>query len=204
MDEWKTIAALTSGGQVKASAISPGGSLAPPASSSLARALAERMTFSEAIEVAGRIVDSYPNGGKAAGKSYLGALTAILQAYPRTVALQAAHPLGGVVAESEFLPAPATLIAWCEKHTAPMQTWHERDKRVSEQLAERAKFEEEQTTARAKRLSYAELKEKYGDWGDNWRKPGTKAAEQALEARRMLVDAIGQEAFDALPDGAVR
>lgn len=135
------------------------------------------MTLSETIEAAGAIVGCYPNGGKDAGRSYIGALAATLSNYPKSVAQACADRVKGVARDCRFLPTVADLVAWCEKKTEPLRVQADRDRRVARQLDEREQFENIERNVRPTRLSVAELKERYGDWGDNWRTPGTKEIE---------------------------
>ena len=112
--------------------------------------LTERLTLSEAIALATEIVGRYPNGGRDAGKSYLGALAETLCAYPKTVAEQCAK-LNGVSAHCEFLPSVAAIMKWCDAATEPLRARREREIAVSRQLDERREFVREQTEARAAR-----------------------------------------------------
>ena len=186
--------------QAKALVTSVAGSPQTHASSSVQRALEQRLTLSDAIQAATEIVDRYPNGGKNCGKSYIGALAATLADYPMQVAVKCAG-LKGVTAECQFLPTVADVVAWCEKRTEPLRQQHERDRRVEQQFKDRAQFQNEQGD-RNRRLSIDELKEKYGDWRDNWRSPGLKAQEIYDKARADLVSQIGEDEFDALPEAA--
>lgn len=152
------------GDVTKALATRGAGSLSKPASSSLRRALDDRMTVSESIEAATRIVEAYPNGGRGAGEGYLGALAAMLGSYPRSVALRCADRVNGIVRACKFLPTPADIVAWCEKATEPLRDRCEHEIRVSRQLSERAANERLETDDRPCRLTIDELKAKYGDW----------------------------------------
>jgi len=123
------------------------------------------MTISEATEAAGAIIDRYPNGGRGAGDRYIGALASVLLSFPRRVALRCADfpvkpgaRLGGVCAAAKFLPAPAELVEWCDRESETLRREAEYQQRVEAQRAER------QTPYRRGRLSYGELKNKYGDW----------------------------------------
>lgn len=156
------------------------------------------MTLSESIEAATSIVDRYPNGGKSAGKSYLGALAATLASYPKQVATKCAD-LKGISADCQFLPTVADIIAWCERNTEPLRQQRSAELRRADQLEARARFEQEQIAERSKHLTINELKEKYGDWGDGWRRPGLLAQERYDAARAALVGQIGEDAFNALP-----
>jgi hypothetical protein len=195
-----TMAILANAGQGRALASSAGASPEACGSSNLSVLFKQRMALSEAIEAASRIVEAYPNGGKDAGKSYLGALAAILGAYPKQVATECSDPATGIVCECRFLPTVADIVAWCEARTKPLQRQVSRDSRLKEQFELREEFEREQTAQRPARLTLDELKEKYGDWYDNWRVPGTKAAQLCERARADLIGQIGQAAFNALPD----
>ncbi len=123
-----------------------------------------RMTVPESIEAATGIVDCYPNGGNSAGKGYIGALAATLASYPRQVAHRCADRDAGVVRECRFLPTVADIVAWCERETDPLYRQSQRESNIARQFAERAEFEREQTRERARRLTIAELRAKYGDW----------------------------------------
>ena len=159
------------------------------------------MSLSEAIDAATKIIGCYPNGGAGAGDSYIGALAATLGSYPKQVAMRCADPVRGVTLECKFLPTVADIVQWCEKHTEPLRHQHERNRRVEQQFKDRTNFESEQGQ-RDRRLTIPELKEKYGDWRDNWRSPGLKAREIYDKARADLVQQIGEDEFDALPEAA--
>lgn len=113
------------------------------ATSSVKRVLSERMLLSEALEAAGRIVGAYPNGGAAAGKSYIGSLASTLCSYPRQVALLCApssnplDPPRGVVLETKFLPTVADIVAWCERNTDPLRRDSDREDRITAQIEAR-------------------------------------------------------------------
>ena len=152
------------------------------------------MMLSEAIELVGKIVRSY-NGGKNADAGYIGALAHMLASYPRQVAMRCADPVNGVVRICKFLPQPADIVVWCERETEPLRRDREYEVRTARQLDERAEFE----APRTGRLTYAELKAKYGDgqggWGIDKHKPQPKwlTAEQ-------LAAMIGQDEFDKIPN----
>lgn len=105
-------------------------------SSKIRRALDDKMILSEAIEAATAIVGCYPNGGRDAGRSYLGAVAATLASYPRQVAQRCAG-VRGVVQASRFLPTVADVVAWCEAETAPLYRQAEREERIEQQLRDR-------------------------------------------------------------------
>lgn len=160
------------------------------------------MMLSEAIEAATTILDCYPNGGAQAGDSYIGALAATLAEYPKSVAQRCADRKTGIARECKFLPTVADIVAWCERETEPLRRQHSADLRLKQQFRIRDEFENEQGAGRQRRLTIDELKEKYGDWRDDWRSPGTKARELCEQARQRLVSEIGEDAFNALPEAA--
>lgn len=161
------------------------------------------MTLSEAIEAATVIIAGYPNGGANAGDSYIGALASTLMAYPRQVAMRCAdyprklgQPLRGVSAVEKFLPTPAVIIAWCEKETEPLRQAVDREKRAKRQLADRAEFE----APRDDRLTYDELKSKYGDGNGGW---GIDRIENTYNwpSPEELAGMVGREEWEKIPDG---
>lgn len=162
--------------------------------------LDERMALSEAISGIRRIVESYPHGGRDAGKSYIGALASTLCAYPKAVAEQCCDLRHGIVTEREFLPSVAHVVVWCEAHTAPLRRQWDAAARRQSQLLAREEFQAEQGIGRTCKLSYGELKARFGDWHDEWRPLGQRATEAAAAARAALVGQIGEETFAALPD----
>ena len=158
------------------------------------------MTLSEGIDAANAIIGRYPNGGAAAGASYIGAIAAMLGSYPRQVAMRCADKINGVVRECKFLPTVADIVGWCERDVAPLYRHSEREARVTAQLTDRSTG----IADRAHRLSLYELKEKYGDWNDDWRHPGAKERELREKSRADLIGQIGEDAFDKLPDAPPR
>lgn len=189
-----------------AKALAPLGSASTPkpADSKIRRVLGERMTLSEGIDAANAIIGRYPNGGAAAGASYIGAIAAMLGSYPRQVAMRCADKINGVVRECKFLPTVADIVGWCEREVVPLYKHAEREVRVAAQLTDRTAYEKTETVERLTRLSLEQLKEKYGDWNDVWRHPGTKERELREKSRADLIGQIGEDAFDKLPDAPPR
>jgi len=103
--------------------------------SKIRRALSDRLTPSEAIEAAGRMIAGYAH---APPKTYLGYMAALLTTYPRQVALACVEP-HGVVSDmkSSYMPTPVDVIRWCENRTRPMAEEAERERRVEAQLRAR-------------------------------------------------------------------
>lgn len=182
-------------------ATSVGGSPQRRANSSIRAVLDDRMTLSEAIEAATRIIDGYPNGGRDAGKGYIGALAAMLASYPRQVATACSDRVNGVIRDCKFLPTPADIVSWCEHRTDSLRQQDDRQWRLAKQFEEREAYLRRETIERPRRLSIAELKQKYGDWQRGWLSP--EDCTQVREAaRRKLIAQIGKEAFDAIPEAA--
>lgn len=154
------------------------------------------MLLSEAIEAVGKIVRSY-NGGKNADAGYIGALAHMLASFPRSVAMRCVDPVKGIVRTCKFLPQPADVVAWCERDGEPLHRDRDRELRVQHQLKERAESE----APRTDRLTYDELKAKYGDGEGGW---GIDKA-HASSGHEWLTGAdlaaiVGQEAFDKIPN----
>ena len=159
--------------------------------------------LSEAIEAATAIISGYPNGGQNAGDSYIGALASTLMGYPRQVALRCAdwprklgQPLRGVCASCRFLPTPADLIAWCEKETEPLRRGRDRELSAARQLEERADAD----TPRDGRLSYSELKAKYGDDSGGWGIDAGKRKRTTGLSEGELIAMVGQETWEKIPN----
>ena len=171
------------------------------ANSSVQRALDDRLTLSEAIDAATTIIGHYPHSQNV-GDSYIGALAANLGRFPKSIALQCTDAAEGVAKECKFLPTVADVVTWCDKRTGPLRVQVDRAERVVKQLADRAEFEHEQTTVRARHMTVLELKERYGDWHARWHPLGQRARELADAGRAALVEQIGEDAFDALPVAA--
>lgn len=165
----------------------------------ISKSLDARLTLTEAIECVIRIVACYPNGGHGAGKSYIGALAANLARYPASVARKCADQQHGIVAECRFLPTVADVIAWCEREQEPLFRQAHAAETIAAQRAYRAEAEAEDV-ARKGRLSYTELKQRYGDWHHGWEPMGETARRLEHAARTALATQIGQEAYDSLPD----
>lgn len=101
------------------------------------RAIDDRMSLSEAIEAAGRIVGCYPNGGANAGGGYVGALAETLRGYPRGTAVRCADKARGIMRECKFLPTVADVVAWCERESWPLYEAGARERRIEQQMADR-------------------------------------------------------------------
>lgn len=87
------------------------------------------------------MIKRYPNGGAQAGKGYIGELAATLCYYPRSVAVACADRMTGVTATRDFLPTPASIIAWCEPRKSDMKETINKEDEIERQLKDRAERE---------------------------------------------------------------
>lgn len=124
-----------------AKALAPSAAASTPqrATARLLQELTHRMTPAQSVKAATEIVERYPNGGKDAGKGYIGALAQILARYPASVAQRCAS-IDGVTSVCKFLPTVANIVSWCDKRAEWLQSDFERQQRIDQQLAERAEF----------------------------------------------------------------
>ncbi len=169
---------------------------------SVRAALADRMFLSEAIEAVGKLVDQWPDGGKNAGKSYLGALAAVLCAYPRMVAAQACDPIKGIARETKFLPTVADLIGYCERETESLRgpvDREDRDAMLRRQAEARVEEADRWAKLRPTRETLDELRAKHGP---NW---GIKQPADDKGAKRRQLETIqkGNDRALAQMDGTV-
>lgn len=127
------------------------------------------MTFSEAIEAVGRMLDGFPHGRPPNQQGYIGALAATLGQYPRSVASRCADVRSGVAREVKFLPTVADLVAWCERETEAMRRpidAVDRFERLAQDQARARREDEALQATRVARPMYDDLKAKYGpNWG---------------------------------------
>jgi hypothetical protein len=131
--------------------------------------MADRMSYSEAVESVGRLIAAFPNGTPANAKGYIGALAAVLVDYPRVVAAKCSDPLKGVARETRFLPTVADLVGWCEREKAGLQTIVDREDHaaaVARKARELAQEESALAEARKTRPTLQQMQEKHGpNWG---------------------------------------
>ena len=78
------------------------------ANSKVKTLLDERLPLSELIGITGKIVACYPNGGRNAGDSYIGALAQALSCYPACIIRRAHRVPGGIPSECRMLPSVRT------------------------------------------------------------------------------------------------
>jgi len=156
------------------------------------------MSLSEAIEIVGKILDCYPNGGRDATRGYIGALASVLAQYPRCVTFFAGDPHKGVPRETRFLPTPADVIAWCEREVADLRGIVDRDdyhRDIREKMKGREKEAESVAAARATRPTLQQMQDKYGpNWGIN---QGEKEDLKVKAARLEIMKRANTLAFEA-------
>lgn len=162
------------------------------------------MLLSDAVDLVGKLTAAFPNGGQSAGRSYIGALAAVLCDYPKSVAARCADPLRGVARETRFMPTVADLVAWCERETQAMRTpveREDRDGRILREMAERRDDGEYWQRARLERPTFDDLKAKYGPtWGLGQHKTDDHAADDRHAA---AIDRANQRAYARMEGGTV-
>lgn len=149
----------------------------------------QRMTLSEAIQAVNAIVNCYPNGGRSAGDGYIGAMAAVLGDYPLSIAMKCADPRRGIASSSKFLPAVAELVTWLEREL----------EKTSPPARAYPVFEPEPVVDRSRRLTYDELKAKYGDGQGGWGLNAERRSPWKPPSAEQLRAEIGDEAWDKLP-----
>jgi hypothetical protein len=121
------------------------------------RVLDDRLLLSEAIELVGKLVRAYPNGGANADRGYIGTLASVLCEFPKQVALRCVNPIHGVSRETKFLPTVADLVGWLERETEPLRKDVDRELRVARQIEAREQWQNEIPTDRLKEMGKAWL-----------------------------------------------
>ena len=103
------------------------------------------------------MLTGYAHKGQA-DQNYIANFANILTRYPRSVAIKCAHPIDGVVKETQFLPTPADVIDWCEKAARPLREAAAREARIEAQLKARDEWEASARPqpTRAKQITYGE------------------------------------------------
>jgi hypothetical protein len=152
--------------------------------SNVRQAYSDRLNLSDAIELVGEMIKRYPNGGAQAGKGYIGELAATLCYYPRSVAVACADRMTGVTSMRDFLPTPASIIAWCEPRKSEMKCTIDKEDEIVDQLRLRAEHEAKYgyrppTTQRANVLVRPNCP-RYAEMVERWRtEPGEALADSA-------------------------
>jgi hypothetical protein len=121
--------------------------------------------MSEAVDVVSKMISCYPNGGQNAGRSYIGALGAVLVTYPAVIARRSKDPVLGVPRECKFLPTPSDVIAWCERELTELRRpvdYADRHADVKRQVGTQRDEEDYWKKARLTHATDAELRARYG------------------------------------------
>jgi hypothetical protein len=146
-----------------------------------------------ALERAKILFGCYRRGEANDPDQYVAAIAAVLSLYPVDIIRKSTDPRTGISTDEKFasfMPNSGELKIYCDRLMRPIIE-EEHRARITRQVREM----DDQPAQR--RLTYAELKEKYGDWN---LRDGKTAEQIREEARSSLIGKIGQEAFDALPD----
>lgn len=101
-------------------------------------------------------------------ETMLDAAAVVLASYPDEVMNSVTHPVTGLPGRLKWPPNIAEIRQACEIAVAPIRAQEERDRAIQEQLRRREEDDAyvSQLPPRDNRLSYDELKAKYGDnWG---------------------------------------
>lgn len=160
--------------------------------------MADRMSYSEAVESVGRLIAAFPNGSPANAKGYIGALAAVLVDYPRVVAAKCSDPLKGVARETRFLPTVADLVGWCERERAGLQGIVDREDHAAAVATKARELAQHESALAAARKTRPTLQEMQKEHGPNW---GIGAAEKqdliVKEAQRATLVKANRRAFEA-------
>ena len=131
---------------------------------------------------------------------YITAVIAVLCSYDADIVRRVTSPTIGLPSRLKWLPSVAEVREECDRLVAIADRAVEQQARRVQQLRDREEYQFQQQVERPRRLSIAELKEKYGDWHSRTKERVHKSA----EARAKLIAQIGQQAFDALPNAKAR
>jgi hypothetical protein len=165
-------------------------------SSNVRQAFTDRLLLSEAIDAVGKMIRGYANRGSA-DKSYIGAIADLLCQYPRSLAIECADPVRGVVLTTKFMPTPADIAGWMEPRVDRMKGRADFEDGAERQLRERREYTERVSRPRE---TYDELKAKYGpNWGIAQGKPTGGFPALTLDQVR---EKYGATKVDAVPDAA--
>jgi hypothetical protein len=138
---------------------------------------------------ANRLLGCYRRGDANDPEMYVAAIVAVLCRYPIEIIRKATDPVTGISSTEKFaafMPNSGELKIYCDGLMRPIIEERARH-HLLQQLADRRED-------RSQRLSFDELKEKYGDWST------ARQARDRPSARAALIAQIGKDAFDALPD----
>src|SRR5580765_1116948 len=88
--------------------------------------VAARLSRSEALNLVGSMLRSYPIANQPDTREYVEALAGALLLHPREIAEACADPVMGAVRECMFKPTVADLTRWCEREATPLFDEHHR------------------------------------------------------------------------------
>ncbi len=164
-----------------------------PTASSVTTLTLTPMTKREAAALLKRMLGSYPSLNLHDPETSMATITSLFASYPLWAAESAA---AAAVMESKFAPPSlGVLKPLLEDRVRTHRYAADWERNARQQLADLSLLQIEGP----KKLTYDELKAKYGD-GKSWGL-GDKAREPSLaQYRENLLFEIGQERFDAIPD----
>lgn len=146
----------------------PDGSLMSYEPTNVRLVLQERLLPSEATDLVGGMLRSYPPS-EIEQAGYILTLASCLMQFPKAIAIRCAHPLKGVAAMTRFRPTVADLTAWCQREVDTLQEIVDRadhDKRLAGERTARLMEEVRLAEERKTRPSLDELRAKHGPlWG---------------------------------------
>jgi hypothetical protein len=166
----------------------------------LKKALDDRMTHSEAMKVAAKLLELFPSAKNDISDGFIGGIAAILSDYPRQTALKSIHPKNGLAGEAVFISI-AGLVAWCERQTEPLRQHVDRELRVERQIQEVNEWRGKTSSER--------LKEKGQAWLDRTDPIAQQISGEngkgklAKDARDRIINEYGREKFEGVPYASV-
>jgi hypothetical protein len=126
--------------------------------------VAARLSVSEALNLVGIMLKSYPATNQADTREYVVALAGALVLHPREIAAACVHPVAGVVRECMFKPTIADIARWCGREETPLFAAYnaaEAEARTANALANAPRIVD-----RSGRPDIDELRAKHGPtWG---------------------------------------
>lgn len=117
---------------------------------------------------------------------YAAAVAAVLSGYPKSVIDYVCDPRTGVIGKHKWLPSVAEIKAACDGYLDNITSAVERQRRIEKQFADREA--DERTRKESRKLSYEELKAKYGDDKGGWFGEGLKQRIYTEAEKQALLD----------------
>ena len=159
-------------------------SLTKRENSSVKRVLSDHSTLSESIKAAGDLLEQFPNA-KSHSNGFIGALSQVLMQYSRQTVTRCIDVRKGLARSAEFISL-ASVVAWCERDERPLHEDAAREDRIARQFTASEGYHREQEE-RTARLTYDELKVKYGDGKGGWLGEGGSGKYQVSEEEKALL-----------------